>query len=1101
MASNIVETNETEKFRLVDERMSEVLPYCDYRIHKGCSRHISDEISRCQSGSVNVSNVTLDVVYKDLLQHMSNICPVRFEPIPYDVVVLSKKMDTSPGMPLRNTWTTYGDLLLDIDIKQVCKDLYEWEESILNGRLVVTPVIQVFGKRDKYSQSKLQTGRYRTIQCTDLGIVFLMKRYYGDFIERLELALPWMYLVTNTTQYDLKVARLRQGLNVGVDFTAFDRCQNPIIIERTLRLLSLLAGVPTSITDFVVGSIAHSVCLCPNGDMYLPGGLNPSGQYLTSAVNTVNHMVINLCYFYDVEQLQPLFLLNGMRFNSVPGPYLASMTGDDGIDHFNNDKLLINFRDKYSDYVRDRFAIVTKLDYRLTKEGKKDVYRDMLPPYLSSVEIEIGSFGRRLYVNVPARPNRVLTGLQWCTSNDNTDPNYNDKRAEQVVGILQCFSAYFDCDVNGWLATPKQVVALETLASKLGISVASLAANVTCEVEQHCSKSGQIEFAVIDKSMVKVEVIEDKQTTPKGKGKRNRQKKKKTSMAVVVSQRPQVPPPPKKGKGKKGKTTNRGRHLLSGHPAAEIMKNDNARAVMEQIILPHEASLVRLRGSDSGCMLDTSLGKSFKVLTVDMTAVRSTNQLTWPVLSNGGYVWDLFEGYDCVSFYDAYILACIPYAAPLGGVIYAGANLINPEYSPQSQYLSFAPIGIANIPIGRLLLEYVELVPLTVGAPYGPYHPFVSTSAGRCIWIDAGANPAEATVTVNLTTDAVTTIPNNFISLDLYPIALGKDSLMNTAPKYSNFFPAVGPLATSTNLINVYESGYYYISIRGTIATSAVNVGAQVNPSLEITTRTSVVSKFVLNEDIHVNAWTRTLTNLALPRDVQVLGSSALVTNVSPLIFRDGTVYGASWDYASPYWSYTNRLTESMSGMNTRSTFVGDWPTGCYGFVKPAKMVFRTSVERSVNGVMYNTGYVADPIGDEDTRLLGFNHFRIASDVAVGNPGQKVRFAFCVGYEFTSASQLFYTRPAKIPPSVVDDALFAINSLETNFSPNDTHVNGFMNAIKKAANWVVDAAGKASPYVQLAGRIMELFAPTQVLGKVVSGVGQSLSDRILGNLV
>lgn len=662
VAESIVEQNSVEKFKCLDDRMRDLLPYTDYRVHKGDSFHISREIETTLSGRPNVSDDVLDHVYDALEDHIKQYVCARYDPLPFEDVINTKDPSTSPGYPMRNIWTNFGDMRDEIVVDDMVADLYAWENSILHGEPVVTPVIQVFGKRDRYSSSKLASGRYRTIQCTDLGVIMLMKRYFSEYIERLELSIPWIYLITNTPQYDLKIARLRRGANIGVDFTAYDRCQSAYLVRRTLRLLCDLAHVPSRIADFIVDTISRSICVTPDGNIYTPGGLNPSGHFLTSPVNTLNHMVMNLCFFLEEAQIPSSVILKGMGYGQE-GAYVAAMTGDDGIDHFNDLTLLKIFRDKYAHYMQCSFAIGTKLDYRITKDGKEDVFWNMLPPYLSAVEVQVGSVGGDVYVLVPARPNRVLSSLQWCSPSDHNDPDYDNKRTEQLQGILTSFSAYFDDDVSGWLTRPKQVTALETTAAQFGLIVSGGTTQLLSDIGvavQHCAVVEQRNFALTDNAMVKVELIEEKQQ-PK-KGKRNRKKKTKKAkleQLKLVTFTPNKPKP----KPKAVKVTLPTKY---NHPAARIMENEFARAVLQQMILPHESGLHRIRGSDSGCVLDTTLAKSFKVLTVDTTAVRNAAIARWPTFGNGDYVWNLAEGYDAFCFYDAYVLGVLPMVAAPG---------------------------------------------------------------------------------------------------------------------------------------------------------------------------------------------------------------------------------------------------------------------------------------------------------------------------------------------------------------------------------------------------------------------------------------------------
>lgn len=510
-------------------------------------------------------------------------------------------------------------------------------------------------------------------------------------------------------------------------------------------------------------------------------------------------------------------------------------------------------------------------------------------------------------------------------------------------------------------------------------------------------------------------------------------------------------------------------------------------ALLNQIVLPYEANLHRIR-TGSKTITETALAKNFMMYNMITSSLITADASKRPVFEDATAVWNFSEAaVDVVNFFDPYIYGVAPAVAKSGGTVYNATSLINPSYSGASGMLTFTRSTPGQSAVPRIVLDFIELLPTSASTDsYGPYLPCFTTSMGRAIWIDA-CGLAPATVSLDFTTDLSTSLGADAAALffELVPFTKEADSIANANARYSKAFPAAGPLSHSTATITVNASGYYFATVSGFI--SSTGTAAKVTPLLSITTTTSIVSRFLVNANLHVNTYSVGSTNLPMPRDIQVLGSAVLVSNVTAPLYKDGVVYGASFDETSCWYELTGRSNDVFTGSNSKLEFSGRWQKGCYAWVKPRSIEFRDCICRSVNGFYYNNSSVVDPDGDQNNSLLGFNIVRVVADVANGVPASKICARFCTAFEFTTSSQMFALNNGRIAPSVTETALFELASLPC-FSENPKHENAFTRAISRAGNWIWDGVKTVAPYASLAGNILSLFPPTSALGSVLSAV-------------
>ena len=1080
MADHIVRQAEVIKPKQLDPCFERLHKYVDYMVHKGTGFDVSCEIARTLTGSNNCDKEVLREVYEDLEMYLSELLPYSYSLCDPVDVWLEKDPKSSPGLPMRNFYSSFEEMRTDyveegFSDSDVVDGLLEWERSILENRPVQISLLQAFSKRDRYSFEKIKNSRFRTIQCASLETLWLMKRYYANYVHELKEIAPFAYLITNSDQYETKVSRLRGRVNIGVDYSAFDRTESSDINRETFMMLSRLARVPHEISSYLANTVFSPCCVCPNNDVYSLGGLNPSGQFLTSEINTLNHLIYNLYYFRKVRNIKPASILKDLGRDGV---YDAVMTGDDGVDSFSNDKEFRIFVDEYPKTLLHSFGVVCKLDFL---DGS-DPYVHVLPPYLSQVEVQVA---KDAYVCVPYRPNRLLSTLQWCSTGDLKDPEYRNKRKEQLAGILVNFNAYLDPMLGKLLTKPAQLVDLLKCAEEFDVPIGNVKADVICT--QHSRVSEQLCFTGIEnmtkknknKSKVVVATVTPS-VGPSGKRRRNRNKSGKlATVGLAPSEKAMLEQ--SRSMARKAKNAaikevraemKRGTKTLRVSPGS---LRPDVVSILNQLALPYEANLVRVPASTESM---TAVAKNYAVNNLVTSSILTAPALGFPQMDLNGYVWDLLNSnVDVVNFYDPYILGVYPQLAKTTGgnpnSVYGCSMFINRQYSVSTGLLTLLTSPTPNPTFTPFLLEPVEFVPVssTVDS-YGPYLPAFDTSQGRAIWIDASPS-ALATLTVNLTTNSQTSLADNAFFVRLFRFRKGSDTFDADAPAYSAAFNAVGVNATATAGVTVLYSGYYYVSLFGTVACAPGAVVA-FNPSLSLTSRCSVISRFVVNTNLHASVYSANEVSIPFPREIQVLGAAALISNVTAPMYTDGTVYGSASLTNSVWYEFTSRSTDLITSVNAKSSYSGKWVDGIYGWVCPQKFVMRSGVERAENGIYYIKSYVIDPGNDEDDRCLGFNQFRIASSVVAGVPASKTMMRFAVAYEFQTTSQMYALGNSKILPSSLEDALFAASSMPK-FTKNDIHDSAFGRAIASAGNWLLGAAKTALPYVSLASNLVSLF--------------------------
>lgn len=399
---------------------SPLYEHIDYVLCKGPAQYLLGEMAKLTEGTINYPATKLAEVEAVMQRWMGSRVPFRVKPIPYDQVVRGKDLKSSVGMPWKAIYADYGAMVDDLGFEKIAELAQEVEDVILQGGDYFH-AYYIFSKLDKYTYSKLKTNSFRSIQVADLFVLFMVQRYYGVVATQLELSSNQMYLITNNEMYEDRMQHHRERYSFGVDFTAYDKTETSDLMRMSFRLLSSRCDVPKQVRLFLEETICCPIYLVPlEGEVvFSTGSSNPSGQFLTSVMNTMNHIIMNMICNHEALGVDYEDYLDN---ESEIARMVA--TGDDGIESYQTRKDAILMMDQYPILLNEIFGIKAKIDGVTTDNGLEPYEPGCLPPYLSTLEVELPGG----YVTVPARFNRMLPTLQFVGVQDVGDAElYQEK--------------------------------------------------------------------------------------------------------------------------------------------------------------------------------------------------------------------------------------------------------------------------------------------------------------------------------------------------------------------------------------------------------------------------------------------------------------------------------------------------------------------------------------------------------------------------------------------------------------------------------------------------------------------------------------------------
>lgn len=218
-----------------------------------------------------------------------------------------KNMAASLGEPFRAVFASVKDMVEELGMDNVQDYLWAIDEAVKEGCIKAPEDIFTFlvhAKRDKYDLQKLLDGRFRTIQGADFVSLFISYRYFGWASKAMSLDTDeCMTSFTEGSFADDLLGNVGYDSYAAVDFSGFDRTEAQNVVQMFIEELGQRGFVPQNVIDFVRDLVSYGDLVMPDGKIVIRWGGNPSGQYLTTVLNSLYHKTI-IFLFQDVHQIE-----------------------------------------------------------------------------------------------------------------------------------------------------------------------------------------------------------------------------------------------------------------------------------------------------------------------------------------------------------------------------------------------------------------------------------------------------------------------------------------------------------------------------------------------------------------------------------------------------------------------------------------------------------------------------------------------------------------------------------------------------------------------------------------------------------------------------
>jgi hypothetical protein len=153
------------------------------------------------------------------------------------------------------------------------------------------PSYKVFGKLDGYTPKKILHAGYRTIQGCDIFSHFMMARWLAPVTACLYSAEKAVIKYYPAEWHDRVAKKHINRHSVSLDYAAYDRTVTRDLIERVMYAILAHTDIPANIQEFIVFQMTNAPLTMPDGLVMSKWGGNPSGQYWTTVLNSITHMV------------------------------------------------------------------------------------------------------------------------------------------------------------------------------------------------------------------------------------------------------------------------------------------------------------------------------------------------------------------------------------------------------------------------------------------------------------------------------------------------------------------------------------------------------------------------------------------------------------------------------------------------------------------------------------------------------------------------------------------------------------------------------------------------------------------------------------------
>lgn len=533
-------------------------------------------------------------------------------------------------------------------------------------------------------------------------------------------------------------------------------------------------------------------------------------------------------------------------------------------------------------------------------------------------------------------------------------------------------------------------------------------------------------------------------------------------------------------------------------------------AVMTQMMLPYTSPLVRVKSSSTGTNTTaTATTRNFVTIKFDMKSLVDRSVIDTNFLPNYGnsswggeqprQLYDQLGVYFPIThYYDPYVLGSYPIVnlSPSAGV-YSSAYVFGPLVNNTTTWnssLLYNAIPLDSAAAGNFRLKsnilgspLYFLSPSTLlpqGATAQGEMPVITSQGVRWVWIDA-SNFVTNNLLVELLPPAAVVVPADTFSLIIFKLYGLEEADMEDGLRVA--FPAAGAGSVSAASSSILSSGFYRFAIRQDAAGFA---GSSFQVKVTVTYKTSIVTKFVLNDQLLMSSET---SGAPMVDKVQLNGASLLVSNTTQAMGLGGYCFATQVLDTSDPFDLTSQVSRIVD-QNPLVRYSGDWASGCYGFIKPNKAIvlrdFASLSNRNGGGIPYYNGYVGSCDPDLEDGLYGANIYLLAPTLSSDQTLYTVsaQLTFSVALEYTSQSQLVVLGHPVLPPTAIEEAMAAMADIDVPFSSNPIHIREMWAKLKSATSRVLsDMPGlalKASkmilptmgPYGRLAAGALSLFS-------------------------
>jgi hypothetical protein len=404
-------------------------------ICKGSGETIKTEARRFVSSN-NSAFFDADVVDFVLSKCTASLGNYDKRPLPgyREILETFKSGTASVGVGFMRAGGTYAEFLKNVDLVTLARAFQELEIDILNKGVdaSATPSFLIHSKEDGYAPKKILLEIFRSIQGIDLFLHALMYRHLRNLTDCIYGTVPECFLAMSMDEWHAKIGRPFSTLfTVGVDYTAFDRYVTRSATHTVFSGLGRLGGVNPRVMEFIQECISNGPLVFHDGELYSRFGGNPSGQYWTSILNSVVHMM------YTYQCLKWL----GINWEDV----VLRVTGDDELIGFRFERDAHLYSTKGVRWLEE----MTGTNMSVTPcvlSGTEMLYAPpgVIMPYLDQLTWK--SKLHRCWLPVDARPCRKIkhlaTSLDGNVTNDQIKGVYETMYVADILAREYNFPGY-----------------------------------------------------------------------------------------------------------------------------------------------------------------------------------------------------------------------------------------------------------------------------------------------------------------------------------------------------------------------------------------------------------------------------------------------------------------------------------------------------------------------------------------------------------------------------------------------------------------------------------------------------------------------------------